>query len=48
MMFTLEIGTKLDITLQVGDSTRLAAGEVVTCDCTVGNGIRSAWNKAKR
>jgi len=40
MMFTLEIGTRLDITLQVGDATLLAAGEVVTCDRTVGNGIR--------
>lgn len=40
MMFTLEIGTELDITLQIGDSTLLAAGEVVTCDRTVGNGIR--------
>jgi c-di-GMP-binding flagellar brake protein YcgR len=40
MMFTLEIGTQVDITLQVGDSTLLAAGEVVTCDRTVGNGIR--------
>ncbi|HEV2729019.1 MAG TPA: PilZ domain-containing protein [Terriglobales bacterium] len=40
MMFTLEIGTQLDITLQVGDSTLLATGEVVTCDRTVGNGVR--------
>jgi c-di-GMP-binding flagellar brake protein YcgR len=40
MMFTLEIGTQVDITLQVGDSTLLAVGEVVTCDRTVGNGIR--------
>lgn len=40
MMFTLDLGTELDITLQVGDSTLLAAGEVVTCDRTVGNGIR--------
>jgi hypothetical protein len=40
MMFTLEIGTKLDITLQLGDSTLLAIGEVVTCDRTVGNGIQ--------
>ena len=40
MMFTLDIGTELDITLQVGDSTLLATGEVVTCDRTVGNGIR--------
>jgi c-di-GMP-binding flagellar brake protein YcgR len=40
MVFTLDIGTELDITLQVGDSTLLAAGEVVTCDRTVGNGIR--------
>jgi c-di-GMP-binding flagellar brake protein YcgR len=40
MMFTLEIGTQVDITLQAGDSTLLAAGEVVTCDRTVGNGIR--------
>jgi hypothetical protein len=38
--FTLEIGTQLDITLQVGDSILLATGEVVTCDRTVGNGIR--------
>jgi PilZ domain len=40
MMFTLDIGTKLDIALQGGDSTLLATGEVVTCDRTVGNGIR--------
>ena len=40
MMFTLEIGTQLDITIQVGDSILLGTGEVVTCDRTVGNGIR--------
>jgi len=40
MMFTLDIGTQVDITIQVGDSTLLATGEVVTCDRTVGNGIR--------
>jgi c-di-GMP-binding flagellar brake protein YcgR len=40
MMFALEIGTQLDITLKVGDSILLATGEVVTCDRTVGNGIR--------
>lgn len=40
MLFTLEIGTQVDITLQLGDSTLLAAGEIVTCDRTVGNGIR--------
>jgi c-di-GMP-binding flagellar brake protein YcgR len=40
MMFTLEVGTQLDVTMQVGESTLIAAGEVVTCDRTVGNGIR--------
>lgn len=40
MTFTLEIGTEIDIALQIGDSTLLAVGEVVTCDRTVGNGIR--------
>jgi c-di-GMP-binding flagellar brake protein YcgR len=40
MVFTLEIGTQLDIALQIGDSTLLALGKVVTCDRTVGNGIR--------
>ena len=40
MLFTLETGTKVDITLQLGESTLLAMGEVVTCDRTVGNGIR--------
>ncbi len=40
MMFALEIGTLVDITLQVGNSTLLAVGEVVTCDRAVGNGIR--------
>ncbi len=40
MMFTLDIGTQVDITLQVGDSTLLAAGEVAACDRTVGNGVR--------
>jgi c-di-GMP-binding flagellar brake protein YcgR len=40
MLFTLEVGTQLDISLQIGESTVLAAGEVVTCDRTVGNGIR--------
>jgi c-di-GMP-binding flagellar brake protein YcgR len=39
MMFTLEIGTELDITLRLGDSTLLATGKVTTCDRTVGNGI---------
>jgi PilZ domain len=40
MLFTLEVGTRLDITLRLGDATVVAAGEVVTCDRTVGNGIR--------
>lgn len=40
MMFTLEIGAGLDITLQLGDSTVLVVGKVVTCDRTVGNGIQ--------
>jgi len=40
MMFTLAIGTEVDIVLQLGDSTVLALGQVVTCDPTVGNGIR--------
>ena len=40
MMFTLNVGTQLDIALEVGESTLVAAGEVVTCDPAVGNGIR--------
>jgi hypothetical protein len=40
MLFTLEIGTKLDMTFQLGDSILLVVGEVVTCDRNVGNGIR--------
>jgi len=40
MLFTLEVGTSLDITLRLGDATVVAVGEVVTCDRTVGNGIR--------
>lgn len=40
MMFSLEVGTELDMTLQIGDSTLLAIGKVVTCDRNVGNGIR--------
>jgi PilZ domain-containing protein len=40
MMFTLEVGFRLDITLRLGDATIVAVGEVVTCDRTVGNGIR--------
>ena len=40
MLFTLEIGTQVEITLRAGDSSLLALGEVVTCDRTVGNGIR--------
>jgi c-di-GMP-binding flagellar brake protein YcgR len=40
MLFTLEIGTELDVRLQLGESTLLAAGRVVTCDRTVGNGIQ--------
>jgi len=40
ILLTLEVGTQLDMTLQLGDSTLLARGEVVTCDRTVGNGIR--------
>jgi len=39
MIFTLDLETPLDIKLQVGDSTVLAVGRVVTCDRTVGNGI---------
>ena len=39
MMFTLEVGTKVDLTLQLGEATIVAMGEVVTCDRTVGNGI---------
>jgi hypothetical protein len=38
-MFTFGIGTELDITLRVGESTVLAIGRVVTCHPTVGNGI---------
>ncbi len=40
MLFTLEVGTQLDITLRLGDASIVAIGEVVTCDRTVGNGIR--------
>lgn len=40
MMFALDVGTQVDIALQVGDSTLIVAGEIVTCDPTVGNGIR--------
>jgi PilZ domain len=39
-MFTMAIGTELDITLQLGASPLPAIGRVVTCDRTVGNGIR--------
>jgi len=39
MMFTLNIGTPLDIRLQIGDTTVLALGKVVTSDPKVGNGI---------
>ena len=40
MMFTLDVGAQLEIALRLGDATVVAAGEVVTCDRTVGNGIR--------
>jgi len=40
MLFTLDIGTLLDVSLRLGDATVVAAAEVVTCDRTVGNGIR--------
>jgi c-di-GMP-binding flagellar brake protein YcgR len=40
MSFTLEIGTQLNITLQLSDSTLLAVAEVVTRDRNVGNGIQ--------
>ena len=40
MMFTLDVGTHLDIALRLGDATVVATGDVVTCDRTVGNGIR--------
>lgn len=40
MLFTLEVGTRLDINLRLGDATVVAVGEVVTCDRTVGNGVR--------
>ena len=39
MMFTLSVGMTLDIKLQIGDTTLLAVGRVVTSDPTVGNGI---------
>jgi len=39
MLFTLDVGTQLDITLQLGEATVPARGEVATCDRTVGNGI---------
>jgi hypothetical protein len=39
MMFTLEVGTQMDMALELGESTVLAVGTVVTCDRTVGNGI---------
>jgi hypothetical protein len=40
MLFTLDVGTKVDIALQLGDTTLLAVCEVATCDRSVGNGIR--------
>ncbi|MFZ0480918.1 MAG: PilZ domain-containing protein [Terriglobales bacterium] len=40
MMFTLAIGTQVHLVLQLGESTVLALGQVVTCDPTVGNGVR--------
>ena len=40
MIFTLEVGTEVHITLQLGESTVLAVGRIVTCDRTVGNGIQ--------
>jgi hypothetical protein len=40
MLFTLELGTQLDMTLQLGDSTLLAVRKVVTSDRNVGNGIQ--------
>jgi c-di-GMP-binding flagellar brake protein YcgR len=39
-MFTFGIGTELDISLQLEESTILAVGRVVTCYPTVGNGIQ--------
>jgi c-di-GMP-binding flagellar brake protein YcgR len=42
MLFTLEVGTHLEVSLRRGDAIVTAAGEVVTCDRTVGNGIRFA------
>lgn len=39
MLFTLPVGTNLQLTLQPGDSTILARGKIVTRDPNVGNGI---------
>jgi hypothetical protein len=40
MLFTLEVGAEVEVRFQLGDSTLLAVGKVVTCDRNVGNGIR--------
>jgi len=40
MMFTLDIGTYVSITLQLGDTAVLGVGRVVTRDPQVGNGIQ--------
>ena len=39
MMFTLAVGTQLEITLRV-DGTVLVLGTIATCDAHVGNGIK--------
>jgi hypothetical protein len=41
MIFNLDVGTPLDIKLQIGDTTVLAIGRVVTSEPTVGMGFHS-------
>jgi len=40
MMFTLEVGTKVTLTLRVNDAEISSAGIVVSRHLKVGNGIR--------
>jgi c-di-GMP-binding flagellar brake protein YcgR len=40
MIFTLEVGTKVNLTLRIGDAKVNTEGIVVTRDLQIGNGIR--------
>jgi len=40
LLFTLPVGTKLEMSLRVNDDTLLILGSVVTNDAQVGNGIK--------